>query len=171
MHEQPQIEISPPQPPERGQFSFALFVAAAAVIILLAAFYLWPGRQSPSRGGQEAHPPFGPAERSYAGKIHFENLGLSRAENFLNQEVTMLSGQAVNAGDRTLSELEVTVEFVDQMDQIALREARLVVGGTVAPLTPGERRTFDISFEHIPATWNMQLPFVRVTGVRFAPTK
>jgi len=171
MHEQPQIDISTPPPPERGQFSFALFIAAAAVIILLSGFYLWPGRQSPSRGAQETHPPFGPAERSYAQNIHFENLGLSRAENFLNQEVTILSGEAVNVGDRTLSELEVTVEFVDQLDQIALRESRPVVTGTSAPLAPGERRAFDVSFEHIPTSWNMQLPFVRLTGLRFATTK
>src|SRR5205807_3819240 len=98
MHEQPHIEISPPPPPERGQFSFALFVAAAAVVITLSAFYLWPGRQSPSRGTQEVHPPFGPAERSYAAKIQFEKLALSRAENFLNQEVTILSGETINAG-------------------------------------------------------------------------
>jgi hypothetical protein len=171
MHEQPQIEISPPQPPERGQFSFALFVAAAAVVIVLSAFYLWPGRQSPSRGTPETHPPFGPAERAYAPKIHFENLGLSRAENFLNQEVTILNGDAVNTGDRALSELEMTVEFVDQMNQIALREARSIVSATAAPLAPGERRTLEISFEHIPATWNLQFPFVRVTGLRFAATK
>ena len=171
MHEQPQIEISPPQPPRRGQFSFALFVAAAAVVIVLSAFYLWPGRQSPSRGAPEIHPPFGPAERSYAQKIHFENLGLSRAENFLNQEVTILNGEAVNTGDRGLSELEVTVEFVDQLDQIALREARSVISPPAAPLASGERRAIEISFEHIPATWNMQLPFVRVTGLRFAATK
>src|SRR3989440_8955609 len=159
MHEQPHIEISPPPPPQRGQFSFALFVAGAAVVIVLSAVYLWPGRQSPSRGTQETHPPFGPAERAYAPKIHFENLGLSRAENFLNQEVTILNGEAVNTGDRPLSELEVTVAFVDQMNQIALRETRSVLGATAAPLASGERRPLEISFEHIPASWNRQLPF------------
>src|SRR5256885_4979417 len=171
MHEQPQIEIPESKPPERGQFSFALFVAAAAVVIVLAAFYLWPGRQSPSRGTQEVHPPFGSAERSYTQKIQFENLALSRAENFLNQEVTILSGETVNAGERILSELELTIEFADDLNQIALRESRLVVTSANAPLAAGERRSFDISFEHIPTSWNMQLPAVRVTGLRFATPK
>src|SRR6266849_4359875 len=64
MHEEPHIEIPEPAP-ERTGFSFALSVAAAAVVIVLAAFYLWPGRQSPSRGGaQEIHPPFSPLRRA-----------------------------------------------------------------------------------------------------------
>src|SRR5579859_4011047 len=116
MHEEPHIEIPEPEA-ERKEFSFALGVAAAAVVIVLAAFYLWPGRQSPYRAGaQQAHPPFGAEERAYAAKIQFENLALSRAENFLHQEVTTLAGDLINAGDRTLSEVEVTVEFADELN-------------------------------------------------------
>jgi Protein of unknown function (DUF3426) len=170
MHEQPQIEIPGEQQPDRGPFSFALMVAAAAVIIVLAGFYLWPGRQSPSRGGvQEIHPPFGPAERGYAAKINIENLALSRAANFLNQEVTILTGEVVNTGDRTLREVELSVEFYDDMNQIALRESRLALNSASAPFAPGERRPFEVSFEHIPMSWNMQLPAVHVTGLLFVP--
>lgn len=170
MHEQPQIEIPGEQQPERGPFSFALMVAAAAVVIVLAGFYLWPGRQSPSRGGlQEIHPPFGPAERAYAAKIRIENLALSRAANFLNQEVTILTGDLVNSGERTLREVELTVEFSDDMNQIALRESHVALNAASPPLGPGERRAFDVSFEHLPNSWNMQLPRVQVTGLLFAP--
>jgi len=172
MHEQPQIEIPGEQQPDRGPFSFALLVAAAAVVIVLAGFYLWPGRQSPSRGGaQEVHPPFDPEERAYASKIMIENLGLSRAENFLHQEVTILAGELVNTGERTLREVEVTVEFYDEMNQIALRESRLAVNSGSPPFGPGARRSFDVSFEHIPTSWNMQQPAVHVTGLLFAPSK
>jgi hypothetical protein len=172
MHEQPQIEIPGEQPPERGPFSFALMVAAAGLVIVLAGFYLWPGRQSPSRAGsQQVHPPFGPEERAYAAKIAIENLALSRAENFLNQEVTILAGDLVNTGDRSLREIELTVEFSDDMNQIALRESRLALTSASPAQEPGERRPFDVSFEHIPTSWNMQLPTVRVTGLLFAPSK
>jgi hypothetical protein len=170
MHEPPQIEIPGEDQPDRGPFSFALMVAAAAVVIVLAGFYLWPGRQSPSRSGvQEIHPPFGPAEREYAPKIKIENLALSRAANFLNQEVTILTGDLANTGERTLREVEVTVEFYDDMSQIALRESRLALNSASPPLTSAERRSFDVSFEHIPPSWNMQLPVVRVSGLLFAP--
>jgi hypothetical protein len=172
MHEQPQIEIPGDQPTERGPSRFALMVAAAAVVIVLAGFYLWPGRQSPSRGGApEVHPPFGPEERAYAPKIKVENVALSRAENFLNQEVTIVAGDLVNTGERTLREVELTVEFYDDLNQIALRESRLALHSGTPPLAPGERRAFDVSFEHIPDSWNMQAPAVRVTGLLFAPSK
>lgn len=172
MHEQPQIEIPGEPPPARGPFSFALLVAAAAVVIVLGGFYLWPGRQSPSRAGaQPVHPPFGPEERAYAATIAIENLALSRAENFLNQEVTILAGELVNTGGRSLREVELTVQFDDDMNQIALRESRLALTSASASLAPGERRAFDVSFEHIPPSWNMQLPVVRVTGLLFSPSK
>jgi hypothetical protein len=147
-------------------------VAAAAVVIVLAGFYLWPGRQSPSRGGaQQVHPPFGPEERAYAAKIAIENLSLSRAENFLHQEVTTRAGDLVNNGERSLREIELTVEFVDDMNQIALRETRLALTSANPPLGPGERRAFDVSFEHIPTSWNRQQPVVRITGLLFAPPR
>ena len=172
MHEQPRIEIPGEPQPDRGPFSFALLVATAAVVIVLAGFYLWPGRQSPSRGGaQEVHPPFGPEERAYASKIVIENVALSRAENFLHQEVTILASELANTGERTLLEVEVTVEFYDEMNQIALRESRLAINSGSPPLRPGDRRSFDVSFEHIPTSWNMRQPAVRVTGLLFAPSK
>jgi hypothetical protein len=125
MHEQPQIELPGEEQPDRGPFSFALLVAAAAVIIVLVGFYLWPGRQSPSLGGiQEVHPPFGPEERAYASKIAIES--------------------------------------------VALRESRLAVNSASPPFGPRARRSFDVSFEHIPTSWNMQQPAVRVTGLLFA---
>src|SRR5712664_4263881 len=98
---QQQLEMPSPQPPERSRFSFALTLAAAAVVIVVAGLYFLPGRQSPSRGtAAEAH--FGLGEQAYAPKIHLENIALSRAENFLHQEVTTLSGDLVNNGDRSL---------------------------------------------------------------------
>lgn len=171
MREQPQIEMSDPPRPDRSRFSFALLLAAAAVVISLAGFYFLPGRQSPSRGTVEVHAPFGPAERAYAPRIRVEHFALSRAENFLNQEVTILSGDLVNTGDRALAEVELTVEFLDEMNQVVLRESRLALAPPGQPVGPGERRPFEISFEHISTSWNMQLPQVRVTGLLFAPAK
>jgi len=165
--EDPQINVTSEPPPDRGQFSFALMLAAAAMVIVLGGLYFWPGRQSPSRGTAEPHFSFGPAERAYAPKIHVENVELSRAENFLHQEVTTLSGEIVNTGDRQLRAVQVTVEFSDQLNQVVLREPRSVSGPGSSPFSPGERRNFDVSFEHIPADWNMHPPAVFVTGIKF----
>ena len=171
MREQPQIQLQETPQPGGSQFSFALLVAAAAVVICLAGFYFLPGRQSPSRGDAQIHPPFGAAERAYAAKIRVENLALSRAENFLHQEVTILNGELVNGGDQKLAEVELTVEFFDELNQAVLREPHLVLAPPAQPLAAAERRAFEISFEHIPTSWNMQLPATHVTGLLFATAK
>jgi hypothetical protein len=154
--------------PERGRFNFALTVAAAALLVIAAALFVLPGRQSPPGAALEApHFAFGPDEQAYAAKIQIENIDLSRAENFLHQEVTTLSGELVNTGRRDLRGVEITIEFFDEMNQIVLRERPSVVAPGAPPVAAGERRSFDVSFEHIPSSWNTQRPQVRVSGLRF----
>jgi hypothetical protein len=168
MHEEPQIDIGGELQPERGRFNFALMLAAAAVLIIVAALYFGPGRQSPPDGApQGPRLAFGSAEQAYAPKVGLENVALSRAENFLHQEVTTLSGELVNTGDRALLGVEVTIEFFDDMNQIALRERHAVLIPGAPPLAPGDRRGFEVSFEHIPSSWNTQQPLVRITGLQF----
>lgn len=170
MHEEPQIQIPDPARPEGGGLNFALILALAAVVVIVAAFYFSPGRQSPPGAAPQAsHFAFGAAEQAYATSVHIENIALSRAENFLNQEVTTLTADAVNGGTRSLRGIEITITFADDMNQIALRESRAVVAPPNPPLAAGEHRQFDIAFEHIPTSWNMQQPIVRITGLEFAP--
>jgi hypothetical protein len=168
MREEPQIEIPGPSQPEPGRFNFALILAAAALLVILAAFYFLPGRQSPPDAARQAqHFSFGPAEREYASKLSLENISLSRAENFLHQEVTTLSGEVVNGGQRSIRGIEVTIEFFDEMNQIALRESHSILAPGAAALAPAERRAFEVSFEHIPSSWNMQQPLIRIAGLQF----
>jgi hypothetical protein len=170
MHEEPQIQIPDPAQPEGGGFSFALILAGVAVVVIVAAIYFSPGRQSPPGGApQQVHFAFGSAEQAYAASLHVENIALSRAENFIHQEVTTLTADLVNSGSRSLPIVEITITFSDEMNQIALRESRAVVAPPDPPLAAGERRQFEIAFEHIPTSWNMQQPIVRITGLQFAP--
>lgn len=165
-----QSPVALPEPDPRGSGgpNFALFVTAAALLIVLAGFYFWSGRPSPPDAAHEARFSFGPAERAYATKIQIEDLALSRAENFLHQEITTLSGNLLNGGDRALYAVELSVEFYDQLNQVVLRDRRPAVLPPAPPVAPGERRSLEIAFEHIPASWNMQLPTVRVSGLAFA---
>jgi hypothetical protein len=170
MHEEPQIQIPDPARPEGGGFNFAFILAIAAVVVIAAAIYFSPGRQSPPGAAPpQAHFAFGAAEQAYATSVHIENIALSRAENFIHQEVTTLTADLVNAGSRSLRGVEITITFSDDMNQIALRESRAVVVAPNPPLAVGERRQFDIAFEHIPTSWNMQQPVVRITGLEFLP--
>src|SRR5580704_3962164 len=168
MHEEPQIEIPDPSQPDRGRFNFALILAAAAVLVIVGALYFLPGRQSPPGAAPPgAHFAFGATEQAYASRMRIENIVLSRAENFLHQEITTLNGELVNGGDRALRGVEVTIEFSDELNQIALREARPILPPRSPSLGAGERRGFEVSFEHIPASWNMQQPAVRISGLQF----
>jgi hypothetical protein len=165
-----QIE-SPDHPTPKTGRSWIAWMGAATIAIALA-IVMWPGagRRS-ARGMREPHLPFGSAEQAYAVNLQIENLALSRAENFLNQEVTTLSGGITNAGNLPLSNVELTIEFSDQLGQVVLRESRAVFVAQAAPFAPGERRDFEISFEHIPSSWNIQQPLVRVSGILFTSRK
>ena len=112
-----------------------------------------------------------PAEQAYLKNIRIEKIALSRAENFIHQEVTILSGEVVNDGPEKILHLAFTVEFADSMDQIALRETRGVLGAPSAALSPGERRPFEISFDHVPSSWNMQQPYVRASYLQISHRK
>ncbi len=162
---------SPDRPPPKTGRSWIAWMGAATVAIALA-IVMWPGtaHRSASRM-REPHLPFGSAEQAYVSNLQIENLALSRAENFLNQEVTTLAGGVTNAGNLPLSNVELTVEFSDQLGQVVLRESRAVFAPQTPPFAPGEHRNFEISFEHIPSSWNIQQPLVRVSGIRFTPKK
>ncbi len=170
MPESLQIE-TPDQPqPTRGR-SWIVWMGVATIVIALI-IVMWPGGERRSSSlTRESHLPFGAPEQAYAPKIQVEDLTLSRAENFLHQEVTMLAGRLTNGGNLTLSNVELTVEFSDELGQVVLRESRAVFSSQVARFVPGERRDFEVSFEHIPSSWNIQKPVVRVSGILFASNK
>ena len=112
-----------------------------------------------------------PEEQAYAQSIRIENVALSRAENFIHQEVTILNADAINDGPRPLQRLMVTVEFSDDMRQVVLRETRGVLGNPPTVLSPGQKRSFQISFDRVPSSWNMQAPQVKIGYLQFASIK
>lgn len=144
----------------------------AATVVIALVIAMWPSMQkSPGSLTRESHLPFGSAEQAYTLKIQIDGLALSRAENFLNQEVTTLTGRLTNGGNLQLASTELTIEFSDELGQIVLRESRAVFTPQAPPLAPGESRSFEVSFEHIPSSWNIQQPAVRVSGILFTSKK
>jgi Protein of unknown function (DUF3426) len=150
-----------------------LLLAGLAIVLVAVGFFYFTtgGERKPGVSSSAARLPFGQEEKAYAQNIDIENVTMSRIENYIHQEVITLSAEAVNGGNRSLAALEVTIEFFDEADQIALRDTHSVLDAGAPRLAPGERRTFEVSFEHIPASWNHQQPVVRVTGMRFGSMK
>lgn len=144
----------------------AAFAAGAVIVLLLLGGLFWFTRATRSSGSSAArHLPFGPQEQEAAQHIHLLDLSLSQASNFLNQDVTYVSGVLSNDGVRTLRDVEVTLEFRDSLNQVDLRETRRLFGERTRPLGGGERRDFQIALDWVPSDWNQQYPSIRVTGV------
>jgi hypothetical protein len=167
------LQIDTPEPAEPKPRRFPLLVLAVMIAIAMSlGIYFWPGGLEPRSASKgEGHLPFGPAEQAYVSKIQFENISLSRAENFIHQEVTTLSGELVNSGSLPLRDMELTIVFSDELQQVVLRESRSPFGPGSSTLAPGGRRDFEISLEHIPSSWNMQVPQITVSGIQFATQK
>lgn len=160
---------------ERKSPTLAILPLAIGAFVVLAmmavAFYtvLRKPAGPPLATVGSAVAPMTDAERAYAPSLRVEGVALSRASNFLHQEVTILNANIVNAGGKKVTAAAVTVEFSDGMNQVVLRETRGVLGTPPAALAPGETRAFEISFDHVPYSWNMQQPAVQVTQITLAP--
>jgi len=112
-----------------------------------------------------------PVEQEYVRNIRVEKIALSRAENFIHQQVTILNAEVANDGAKPVRALSLTAEFHDELDQLALRETRAVLGTPPATLAPGEIRPVEISFDNVPSSWNMQQPTIRVSYLRLEERK
>jgi hypothetical protein len=140
--------------------------AGAGVVLLLFGGLLFVSRTMRTHGPAAGEAlPFGAAERAYAQRIHFTNMQMARATNFLNQEFTYIAGTISNDGTRSLQRLQVTLEFHDPLNQVVLRETQLLITSPARPLDGGQRRDFQITLDHVPATWDQQYPSIRVSGI------
>ena len=157
-----------------GHLLVTLVLAAIVVFVIAASlWFLFKSPPPPQQGTLPlvVTPRMSDSEKDYATNVRVENIAMSRAENFLHQEVTILNAEVVNGGPQAIATLELSVEFSDEMNQVVLREARAVLGTPPAVLASGERRSFEISFDHVPPSWNMQLPAVRVTSLQLAKAR
>ena len=158
--------------PEVPLVTIGIAVVVAATI-LLSLWFLFEPLKSRKRAvlTETVDLNMSPEEQEYSKKIEIGNIALNRAENFLHQEVTTLSGEVYNGGTEPVMGLRLTAEFSDELNQIVLRETRRVLGTPELALEPGERRAFEISFEHLPDAWNMQAPLMRVSYLQLPARK
>ena len=150
---------------EKKEFPVGFAVGVVVVLVLFGGLYLATRETGSPKAIVEQHLPLGPAERAYAQQIRFVDVKMSRAANFLNQEVTFVFGTLANDGGRTIRDIEVTLEFRDMFNQVVLRDTRRLFGRRVAPLEGGKSREFQLTYEDIPDDWNRQYPSIRVAGL------
>jgi len=170
--EEPRHSTEEQRPASHWRVTLVL-AAIVGFVIAASLWFLFKPAPAPQPGTVQlvVTPRMGDSEKDYAKNLRVENISMSRAENFLHQEVTVLNAEVVNQGPQAVAALLLSVEFSDEMNQVVLREARGVLGTPPAALVPGERRSFEISFDHVPPSWNMQLPAVYVSSLQLAKVK
>jgi len=148
------------------QFGYALLAGLIIVVIIAGGAYFWIEKTSDKPIAAAAPLPMGSVEQAYASQIDFGSFDLSRTSNFLNQQVTNVSGVVSNNGQRTVLEMEVSMEFRDLAQNVILREKQRMFGAREKPLQSLEKRAFQLNFENIPDGWNQVPPTFTVTGLR-----
>jgi hypothetical protein len=142
-----------------------LIIGAAALIVLIGVLY-WASQYAPPPPTPKEIPlSMGPPEQEYIAHIEFLEPQVSRAANFLNQEVTFVFGTVKNNGPRPIRQIEVTLEFHDVFKQVVLRDKERLFSPDAIPLETGHMRDFQITYETLPAQWDQAYPAIRVTGL------
>jgi hypothetical protein len=152
---------------ERSRIPVA-FLAGIVIVTLLIGGAVLLSRYSTPSGPEVVKPlPMGPSEQIYAPQIHFLEPKMSRAANFLNQEVTFVFGTMENGGNRKIKQIEITIEFHDPFGQVVQRDTQRLFAPNAEPLSAGQQRDFQVGYEHISAQWNNAYPTIRITGLQF----
>ncbi|HZP32783.1 MAG TPA: FxLYD domain-containing protein [Candidatus Acidoferrales bacterium] len=151
---------------EKSRAPIVLLVGVVAALLLIGAFYVI-GRLSPAPTKAVEQPlAMGAQEQAYVPNIQFLEPKLSRAANFLNQEVTFVFGTVSNNGSRPIRQIEITLEFHDPFGQVILRDKERLFSPTAPPLAPHQQRDFQLGYETIPVQWNQTYPTIRITGLQ-----
>ena len=152
---------------DRSRLPVAFLVGIVIVAMLVGAALLVSRYSKPAESEDDKPLPMGPAETAYAPQIRFLEPKMSRAANFLNQEVTYVFCTVENSGNRKLHQIEITLEFHDPFQQVILRDKQRLFLSTAPPFLPGQQRDVQIPYEHIPPQWDMVFPTIKVTGLAF----
>ncbi|MGA7914313.1 MAG: DUF2393 family protein [Candidatus Acidiferrales bacterium] len=150
---------------ERRRFPVAFLLGILVVGIVFGSFVLLTRHMRSPAQAAAVKLPFGPAEQAYAARIHFTDIQMAHATNFLKQDFTYVAGTITNDGVQTIAAMQVAVEFHDDLNQVILRETEMLIPPHADALPAGQRRDFQITLEHIPAEWNHQYPSINVTGL------
>ena len=167
------FQNDPAKTPETASRSASRQIVVSFVVILagISAYFLLfrsPQRPAPHAASQTS---FGAQEQGYVPNIVLNHFAMKQAENFLNQEIKILEGDIQNGGDKTILAIDGTIEFRDSLDQITLRETRPLLPNAPDGLRPGQTAHFEISFDHVPNSWNYQMPRLAVAGLKLTDTK
>jgi hypothetical protein len=109
-------------------------------------------------------PPLTAEGKAYVHNLPLSDVGMKATESYAHQTLTEIEGNVKNAGNRTVTRVDVFCLFYDRMGVLILRERAGVVKKA---LKPGESRRFRLAFDDVPDSWNNQLPSLVIAQVIF----
>jgi hypothetical protein len=151
----------------KREMPLAFLAGAVIVALVVGVAVLWSSHESKVTPTAAPALPMGPPEQAYVPQIKFSRPAtpMSRATNFLNQEVTYVFGTAENDGPRTVNQIQVTLEFHDVFNQVVLRDTETLLPPHTPAIPPGQSYDFQLNYEHLPEQWDMQYPTMTITGL------
>lgn len=146
-----------------------IIIGAAAVVVVIVLVIVF------TRGGPTNSAPS--TVDPYAASLAVSDVAMSTAANFAGQQVTYIEGKITNHGSKTVNGATMQILFRDSLGQVAQKETQRVMVITTrqpyvdtaplssAPLKAGQTKDFRLTFEHVSADWNMQVPELTITRV------
>ena len=128
-------------------------LAAASIAFAVAALAGCGG--SPKKAAKTAPTP---EETAYLQNIQVAPDRAESAQNFLQHTVTTIHGAVTNHGKKAVLYLEISLTFSDIEGKPIEQKTAAPISGDTPPLKPGETRTFQLSFDQVPAVWNQAPP-------------
>ena len=164
-----------PQNQESGPPWLAMGIAVVLLAAIVGAAFLVSKRSPPPAPAATEVSPLHP----YAAQLRLTELKMSTAQNFVGATVTYLEGKVANQGGQAVNGATVEAVFRNSLGELVQKEAQPlmyiharkpytdVTDLRSNPLKPGETREFRLTFDHISADWNRELPELRITAVSF----
>lgn len=128
-------------------------VAASSIAFAIAALAGCGG--SPKKAARTAPTA---EEAAYLQNIQVTPGQAESAQNFLQHTVTTVHGTVANHGTKAVLYLEISLTFSDIEGKPIEQRTAAPISGGAPPLKPGETRTFQVSFDQVPAVWNQAPP-------------
>ncbi|HVO60590.1 MAG TPA: DUF2393 family protein [Terriglobales bacterium] len=157
-----------PSPVAEESTSWRPILIGVVIVMVVVAAVVLGLREAPK--GPKGPPP-------YAASLKISDLKMSAAQNFVGATVSYVDGTITNTGSKTVTHALVHALFKDDMGQVVGNETLplhiLQIGGpypdvvdlSASPLTPGQSKSFRLTFESISAQWNHQYPELEITDV------
>ena len=104
---------------------------------------------------------------AYLRNLQLEDVDMKAAENYLKQTAATITGKITNNGSRTLRLVEINCVFHAPAGQVLLWERTAIIGRKTGPASPGQSRSFELTFDNIPEGWNQLMPDLVISQIVF----